>query len=347
MRAGLALLVGCLSTTLLAATNLPPTPDPLARTPAWQAPGLEKVRAEAFAWLEERKPDAALRKKAEALWADVSASSAVDRLGKLAATFALVDDNARRLVALCSKPAADPLIPSEPWLSDPKTSPLVSHNLRLLFGAWLAQQSMFEEAKEQLGALKPADVVDPASLLFYQSVIHHQLLDKEAGQASIRQLLDGASQAPERYRTVARMMQEDLKGVKEETLDHIARRMADIRRRLELGRSGKKVLAVEDGVIASLDKLIKELEDKQKQQQQQSTSSGAMQPSRPAQDSQIMEGKGPGEVDPKRIGSKSGWGDLPPRQRDEAMQQIGREFPAHYRDLIEQYFRKLATEGSQ
>ena len=26
------------------------------------------------------------------------------------------------------------------------------------------------------------------------------------------------------------------------------------------------------------------------------------------------------------------------------MQQIGRDFPAHYRDAIEQYFRRLATE---
>jgi hypothetical protein len=28
------------------------------------------------------------------------------------------------------------------------------------------------------------------------------------------------------------------------------------------------------------------------------------------------------------------------------MQQIGRQFPSHYRDAIEQYFRKLATEGT-
>ena len=29
------------------------------------------------------------------------------------------------------------------------------------------------------------------------------------------------------------------------------------------------------------------------------------------------------------------------------MQQIGRDFPSHYRDVIEQYFRRLAAEGSQ
>ena len=50
-----------------------------------------------------------------------------------------------------------------------------------------------------------------------------------------------------------------------------------------------------------------------------------------------MGGKGPGEVTKKNIGSGSGWGDLPPKEREEAMQQIGRDFPAHYRDVIEQY----------
>ncbi len=71
-----------------------------------------------------------------------------------------------------------------------------------------------------------------------------------------------------------------------------------------------------------------------------------MRSSRPAPDSKLIGGKGPGEVAKKAIGDKDGWGNLPPKQRDEAMQQIGREFPSHYRDVIEQYFRKLAGEDS-
>ena len=49
----------------------------------------------------------------------------------------------------------------------------------------------------------------------------------------------------------------------------------------------------------------------------------------------------------KNIGSEGGWGNLPPKDREQAMQQIGRDFPSHYRDVIEQYFRRLAAEGSQ
>jgi hypothetical protein len=58
-------------------------------------------------------------------------------------------------------------------------------------------------------------------------------------------------------------------------------------------------------------------------------------------------GKGPGNVTQKNIGNKAGWGNLPPKEREEALQQIGKDYPAHYRDVIEQYFRKLATENSQ
>lgn len=64
----------------------------------------------------------------------------------------------------------------------------------------------------------------------------------------------------------------------------------------------------------------------------------------PAADSRLAQGKGAGEVKSKNIGNHSGWGDLPPKDREEAMQQISKDFPSHYRDVIEQYFRRLATE---
>lgn len=61
------------------------------------------------------------------------------------------------------------------------------------------------------------------------------------------------------------------------------------------------------------------------------------------EDSMPAGGKGPGEVAKKDVGNGDGWGDLPPRKRDEALQQIGREFPPHYREAIEQYFKRLAS----
>ncbi|MGC4004358.1 MAG: hypothetical protein QM811_15085 [Pirellulales bacterium] len=62
----------------------------------------------------------------------------------------------------------------------------------------------------------------------------------------------------------------------------------------------------------------------------------------PASESQVVRGKGPGDINKKNIGNKAGWGDLPPKDREEALQQIGKEFPSHYRDIIEEFFRRQA-----
>jgi len=318
----------------------------LAKSPTWQTPTTEKVRSQVFQWFDERKADDKTRAEAEKLWNDASGElPAVDLLDRTVRSFALADENARQLLDLCSKPRAKLLLPSQSWLTDTATPNFVSNNVRLYYARWLVHERMFDEALEQLDGLQPNDVVDPAGLLFYQGVVNHRLLNGEMGLKAIDRLLDGTADSPKRYAAVARLMKEDLKDLEEDTLDHIARRMEDIERRLELGRAGPKVREVEGGVIESLDKLIKKLEEQQ-QQQQASSSGGQLQPLQPAGDSRIMGGKGKGEVTKRDIGGESGWGDLPPKQREEAMQQIGRDFPAHYRDAIEQYFRRLAKEGN-
>jgi hypothetical protein len=140
-------------------------------------------------------------------------------------------------------------------------------------------------------------------------------------------------------------MKHDLTGLQDESLDHIARRMDDIRRRLAQGRSGDKVQKIENGVIESLDKLIKKAEE-QSQQAQSMSPAGGQQSGTPMEDSQIAELKGPGKVDPRDIGRGAGWGNLPDKDREKALQEIGREFPSHYREVIEEYFRRLAAEES-
>ena len=63
------------------------------------------------------------------------------------------------------------------------------------------------------------------------------------------------------------------------------------------------------------------------------------------QDSQIGGTKGPGQVDPRRLASENEWGRLPPKKRQESLQGIAKDFPGHYREVIEGYFRRLAREG--
>jgi hypothetical protein len=309
----------------------------------WHLPKTDEVRATVFAWLDDVNADEAVLAKAEALWpAETKDLTAGELLDLVTRVFALADDRTRQLVETCAGPPLNTVPPSYLWLKAPETADVLGNNLRLLYGRWLARERFYDEAREYLGGLQPGDVVDPASLLFYQSVVSHRLLDQESGLKTIELLLDGAENSPRRYESVARLMQSDLEDLKEDTLDHISRRMEDIERRLDLGRAGPRVREIEQGVIDSLDKLIKEVEEQQ--QQQEGAAANNVQSSAPAQDSRIMGGRGPGDVVKRNIGAESGWGNLPPKQRERALQQIGREFPAHYRDVVEQYFRKLAGE---
>jgi hypothetical protein len=301
------------------------------------------VRANVFAWLEDMKADEAIMGKATALWpVDTKDLSGDELLDRVARVFSAADERAREVTATCAGPPSKMVPPSYPWLTSRESPDFLANNLRLLYGRWLAQGRFYDEAREYLNGLEPSDVVDPASLLFYQSVVSHRLLDQESGLKTMGLLLDGAENSPRRYESVARLMQSDLEDLKEDTLDHISRRMEDTERRLDLGRAGSRVREIEQGIIESLDKLIKELEERQ--QQQDGGAANNLQSRAPAPDSRIMGGRGPGQVVKKDIGADSGWGNLPPKQRERALQQIGREFPAHYRDVIEQYFRKLAGE---
>jgi hypothetical protein len=341
-------LVGVLVwTAATAAAPLPPAlQSELPKTATWQPSHAADVKPQVTAWAEKAKIENAVRAKIAGLWAGVpDSATGADLLEKLAESAALADASAAKLVEQCSKPRSQLLLPGQPWLADAKTPPLVAANLRLYYARWLVQNLLFDEAQEQLSGLKPGDVVAPAELLFYQGVVCHRLLNKDEGLQAIDQLLDGADASPRRYVAVARLMQADLGGLEPDTLDHIARRMDDIGRRLDLGRAGPKVRKVEDGVIESLDKLIKKIEEEQQKQQQQA-SQGQNRSTRPAERSTPMGGAGPGEVVKRNIGAKSGWGNMNPKEREEALQQIGREYPAEVRDIIEQYFRRLASEES-
>ncbi len=88
-------------------------------------------------------------------------------------------------------------------------------------------------------------------------------------------------------------MHHDMEGLKDDSLDHISRRMEDVRRRLGQGRSGERVQTIEKGVIESLDKLIKKAEDQAQQQAQMAAGSAQTPPSTPMQDSHLAEAERP------------------------------------------------------
>ena len=329
---------------LIAASVGSPTWAQLSFEPSWQLPAYADVRGQVFEWIEHARNEPDVKQAARTLWPSVALREMPGPalLDSVIETAALLDAQVAELVKDCNAELDSPLPPDTSWIADSSLPEYVKDNLRLYMARWLAQQAMYDDVLDMVADLQPTDVVDPASLLFTRMVAYHQIVEPEQSRVALVELLEHEEQLPMRYRQVAEMVRQDLAGLKDESLDHVSRRMNDVRRRLELGQAGKQVQVVEKGVVDSLDKLIKKIEEQQKS----CGAGGAAQSSTPMQDSQLPGMQAPGKVDPRDIGHQSGWGDLPPKEREEALQQIGREFPAHYRQLIEQYFRDLADEST-
>lgn len=317
----------------------------LSNQASWQIPTPEEIEAQLFAWLDSQTFEEGVARQLKNTWHDRKDS--LDHLTLVTQIFSQVNEDAQGLIKLCDAPKPNSELPKFPTLTDENAAPFLRHNLRLYYGQWLGLNRLFNETQQQLEDLKPEDVIDPASLLFFQAVSFHRLLQKEKCLPVLEKLMEQPDAVPRRYATMARLMEVDLKPLKEDSLDEISRLMDNIQVRLRHGRAGARVRKEEADVIAKLDKLIEKLEKQAEQagQSGQSADSGGNRAAAPMQDSQISPGQsGPGNVDPKDLGENVDWGDLPPKEREEALQKLSKGLPSHYRDVIEEYFQKLAKE---
>jgi hypothetical protein len=323
--------------------------DELQKPASWSIPTTADVKARLDDYLATKTLDEIAHLKIEALWPDEAQPiDNAELLDRLTASLAIVEPKVAEVLAATRASSVALPPPKFDALTDESLPPLVRDNLRLFIGRWLAQHDLVDESLEVLKDVGTQHVADPATLLFYQAVGQHRLLKKDECLAAVSKLMEHESDLPRRYVTLARLMEADIKPLKVDSLDEIARLMDDIRRRLALARAGKVVRDEEQAVIDKLEKMIDDLEQQRQQKQrqrQQQANRGGRQPNNPMQDSNPAQLKGPGEVDPKNIGKRDGWGNLPPKERQEVLQQIGRELPAHFRETIEEYFKRLAQDG--
>jgi hypothetical protein len=316
------------------------------REPSWSMPTPAAVREKALAWLVASGGDAATSSaalaRAESAWEAAAVDG--DLLDAAMETVAVGEPRAEVLRSTAGGAAS----PDLAWLDEPSTPAFVRDVVRLWWGRELMRRDRFDESLPLVAELDVATSVDPAAVLFTRAACQHWLLDRDAALDTLDRLLEREAEIPVRYARVARLLRADMAALEQDSLDHIARRMRDVTRRLGHGQAGAATREVQDGVIASLDKLIKQIEDQQEQQQGQGTAAaggGAGQggAGRPMEDSRIAGGLAPGEVQKRNLGAGDAWGNLPPHDRERALQQIGREFPPHYREAIEQYFKRLAA----
>lgn len=318
--------------------------DALRRDASWQTPDVEQIAAMLAEGLEQQGTG---DEQIEAALATLRSQMQLDNFDALDAYVA---------AAASVVPAVEQVVEQanrSPTAVPPDALTPLADSLRPSVAVWLARSlarlRLYDEAQPLLEFVDPLDTVDPAATLFYRAACNHALLAKEQTIEDLERLLENEKDAPVRFARTARLMLADIQPLEEDSLDEISRLMNDVGRRLDLGRSGETVQEREQDIIDKLTKLIDKIEEQQQQQQQQQQSQAGGGNSQggqdqPMSDSQIAGANGAGDVDRKDLGDRSGWGNLPPAERQEALQQISRELPTHYREAIEAYFRKMATE---
>lgn len=325
--------------------------DALRKSASWSWPTVTIFEQHLLSFMDQRNTPAEVRDAVQVAWnasnEQVKGPALLDRL---LSACGLIEPRIAALNLQLSDPTGPAVYPRDlNWLAADVPG-WMQDTIRLACGRALAQRRLYDEALETLTGLELVQVCDPASLLFYRATCEHHLLKKKECLANVKLLLERESELPVRFTQLAQLMAADIEPLKSDSLDEVARLMNDVQRRLDLGRAGKRVRDEEDEIVKKLDKLIEDIENQMKQaQQQQQQSNGQMDQSqnKPMEDSQIAGGKGPGDVDQKKIGDRAGWGNLPPAQRQEALQRLTEELPSHYREVIEGYFRQLAKDNSR
>jgi len=320
----------------------------LKREASWSIPSVVQVRESIMRMVQEKNVDELTLAKVDAFWADdTQATDQLLLLRKFVETVSIVFPET---APMCQRILAEQIDQKEldaSMLEDQSLPQMVRDNLRLGLARALVKSSLYDEALVHLEVLEPQAVVDPATLLYFRAMCYRNLLDRDKCLESVDLLLENEQVIPSRYREVARLISADIEPLKADSLDEIARLMEDIRRRQRLYRSGTKVRKQEDDVIAKLDKMIEDLEKQAQQQQQQQGASGGTPSGQPMQDSTPGGITGPGNVDRKIQPDGGNWGDLPPQKRAAAMADLVKDLPPHYRQVIEEYFRKLARDEPQ
>jgi len=319
----------------------------------------EAAKAKTEAWLKSvGKFDQAAFDK---VWADEGRTI----LDRTADSLALGSPEAATILANVRKHDAPAPAETPALLKDAKLDTFFRTNVVLAFSKAAASRKAYEEALDALNTVTtPEAVVDPAAFYFFKAVSEHATMRKEPATTSIVKLLDDVADAPDRYKMVATLMFFEMQSWSNDpkALSNIERLMDNSGRRLELARAGEKTQDIQKKIVFRLDELIKEQENKNKpgppgdgppnggncpgggppggppgNQPGNQTN-----PTQNAADSVIMGGSGKGAVDEKQLRQiAEQWGNLPPEKRAKIVDDITRDQPLKYKQMIDEYFRSL------
>lgn len=340
--AALSAGVGILPSVAFAADN-PPVAKPVFAFASLKSLAATEAKAKVEAYLKKVGTfDASAFDK---IWANES-RGVLERTAD-----SLVIGNSEAAAALASARSTDTPAPTTipGFLKDANTDSFFKANVATAYAKSLSQKNIFEEALEAIKSVPAEQVVDPASFYFTKSVAEHKLIQREQAISSIARLLDDVADAPDRYKMVATLMFFDMQqwSRDDKDLSNITRLMDNSGRRLDLARGGPKTQEIQKKIVLRLDEVIKDLENQSKgggncPNGGKPGNGNNIRPNSPAQDSTIMGGGGPGQVDSKKLRQYAEvWGKLPAAERAKAVNEMSRDLPAKHRQMVEDYFKAL------
>lgn len=216
----------------------------------------------------------------------------------------------------------------------------------------------YEDAMDTLTSMQTNAVQHTllsGDILYTEGCLQACLLDHARAVEALQRYLKQFPQAPAERRGAANEMLAEVKSVRKSRLPYVAVLMNESRRRLRLEDTGETTQARQQQIQETLTLVIENAEFK--------PTKGGSHPT--PGDGKPKEGK-PGQKTPKKGAKKSKLRDTAPdgplhrpdqggdpdewakaydRDRETIQQELRTRTPDRYRNLLEQYYRSLSTEG--
>jgi hypothetical protein len=232
--------------------------------------------------------------------------------------------------------------------------------------AWFRVRALIDsERYEDALAALPAAQTNAArytqmadEMLYTEGLLQSYLLDRPAAAATLQRFLEGYPLASAEQRGTALRLLDELARVNTNSLPEVITLMNESRRRLHLSDGGDLTQNRQKQVVDILDTIIKKLE---KKGGGGGGGGGGGSSSSSASGGQggVSGGGGGGAKESSLAGGASGtnlerpadggnpdaWAKAYARDRETVQRELQTRLPDRYRDLIEQYYRSLSTDG--
>lgn len=236
--------------------------------------------------------------------------------------------------------------------------PFLVANARYFHVRALVALGRYEEAEVTLASIDErrenlvAHTPYAPHLWFIRAVCQTRNLRFDEAVGSLESLQRYFSDAPEAVRLGAAQLLLEIRRRERGTLGEVATLMDYVADRLHATDAGQRVHQRQRNIVALLDQLIREREQRERQ------SSGYQQPGgrkagsprqaprkpRPESDAPVGAGQVGDLHEAPRADPGEMWGKLPPAERERILQSIRDRFPSRYKQLVEQYYRALAEQ---